>query len=186
MKTKRRKEFEREVLDHLDRLYGYALHLTKNTEDASDLVQDTYLNALKSAKQYTLGTNAGAWLFTIMRNTFLNKMRKKKRKPVGMAGEWIDQMAREDVSELKKHGPDPSTKLLDNLLKEDIVKAIDSLPEEFKDAVVLCDVQGFSYADIADILDIPIGTVRSRIHRGRLILRNLLAEWKNVAMGGNR
>jgi RNA polymerase sigma-70 factor (ECF subfamily) len=185
MKSMRRKTFEKEVLSHLDRLYGYAIHLTKNGEDASDLVQDTYLNALKSERQYSLGTNAGAWLFTIMRNTFLNKLRKKSRKPVGMAGEWIEQMAREDIAELKKLGPDPSVKFLDNLMKEDIVSAIDSLPDEFRDAVVLCDVQGFSYSDIATILEIPIGTVRSRIHRGRLILRNLLAEWKNVAMGGS-
>jgi len=185
MKSKRRKEFEQEVLAHLDRLFGYAMHLTKNPEDASDLVQDTYLNALKSEKQYSLGTNAGAWLFTIMRNTFLNKLRKKRRKPVGMAGEWIEQMAREDVAELKKIGPDPSVKFLDSLMEEDIVSAIDTLPDEFREAVVLCDVQGFSYADISSILKIPIGTVRSRIHRGRLILRNLLAEWKNVAMGGN-
>lgn len=185
MKSKRRKKFEKEVLSHLDRLYGYAIHLTKNRDDAADLVQDTYLNALKSEKQYSLGTNAGAWLFTIMRNTFLNKLRKKSRKPVGMAGEWIEHMAREDVAELKKMGPDPGAKFLDNLMREDIVSAIDSLPEEFRDAVVLCDVQGFSYADIASILDIPIGTVRSRIHRGRLILRNLLAEWKNVALGGS-
>jgi RNA polymerase sigma-70 factor, ECF subfamily len=185
MKSKRRNIFEKEVLGHLDRLYGYAMHLCKNSEDASDLVQDTYLNALKSEKQYSLGTNAGAWLFTIMRNTFLNKMRKISRKPASMAGEWIEQMAREDISELMKHGPDPGVKCLDNLLKEDISRAIDDLPEEFRDAVVLCDVQGFSYVEIASILDIPIGTVRSRIHRGRLILRHILADWKNVAMGGS-
>lgn len=184
MKSKRRKNFEEEVLCHLSRLYGYAMHLCMNSEDASDLVQDTYLNALKSEKQYSIGTNAGAWLFTIMRNTFLNKIRKTNRKPAGMAGEWIEQMSREDISELRKLGPDPGVKYLDNLLKEDIAHAIDNLPEEFKDTVVLCDVQGFSYSDIAEILDIPIGTVRSRIHRGRLILRHLLADWKNVAMGG--
>lgn len=184
MKSKRRKIFEKEVLCHLDRLYGYAMHLCDNSEDAADLVQDTYLNALKSEKQYSLGTNAGAWLFTIMRNTFLNKLRKRGRKPVGMVGEWIEQIAREDISELKKHGPDPGIKCLDNLLKEDIKRAMDNLPGEFKDAVVLCDVQGFSYSDIASILDIPIGTVRSRIHRGRLLLRHILADWKNVAMGG--
>ncbi|NOQ22254.1 MAG: sigma-70 family RNA polymerase sigma factor [Candidatus Aegiribacteria sp.] len=185
MKSRRRKIFEKEVICHLDRLYGYAMHLCRNDEDASDLVQDTYLNALKSEKQYSIGTNAGAWLFTIMRNTFLNKIRRMSRKPAGMAGEWIEQITREDISELKKHGPDPSVKCLDNLLKEDIARAIDDLPDEFKDTVILCDVQGFSYADIARILDIPIGTVRSRIHRGRLILRHLLADWKNVAMGGS-
>jgi len=185
MKSKRRKKFEEEVLCHLDRLFGYAMHLCKNSEDASDLVQDTYVSALKSEKQYSLGTNAGAWLFTIMRNTFLNKMRRRSRKPENMAGEWIEELARQDISELKKRGPDPSVKCLDNLLKDDITSAIDNLPEEFKDAVVLCDVQGFSYNDIASILEIPVGTVRSRIHRGRLLLRHLLADWKNVAMGGS-
>ncbi len=185
MKNKRKAGFEKEVLSHLDRLYGYSMHLCKNAEDASDLVQDTYLNALKSEKQYSLGTNAGAWLFTIMRNTFLNRIRKNERKPVGLAGKWIEQITREDVPELRKHGPDPSIKFMDNLLKEDITRAIDNLPEEFKDAVVLCDVQGFSYTDISSILGIPIGTVRSRIHRGRKILRHLLADWKNAAKGEN-
>ena len=185
MKSKQRMGFEKEVLSHLDRLYGYSMHLCKNAEDASDLVQDTYLNALKSEKQYSPGTNAGAWLFTIMRNTFLNKIRKNERKQVGLAGKWIEQITREDLPELKKHGPDPSIKFMDNLLKEDITRAIDKLPEEFRDTVVLCDVQGFSYTDISSILGIPIGTVRSRIHRGRKILRHLLADWKNAAKGEN-
>lgn len=184
MKSKRRKEFEQEVLSYLNRLYGYAMHLCKDNDDACDLVQETYVNALKSEKQYSLGTNAGAWLFTIMRNTFFNEMRTRRRRPVGMAGAWIEKLTREDISELRKHGPDPSVKFLDNLLKKDIREAIDNLPKEFKDTVVLCDVQGFSYSDIASILDIPIGTVRSRIHRGRSILQHLLADWKSIAGGG--
>lgn len=184
MKSEKRLIFEKEILSHLDRLYGYAMHLCGSSEDASDLVQDTYVSALKYEKQYSLGTNAGAWLFTIMRNTFLNKMRSKSRKPVGLVGEWIDELSRKDISELRKLGPDPSVQLLDDLLKEDIRKAIDNLPKEFRDTIVLCDVQGFSYSEIASILDIPIGTVRSRIHRGRSILRHLLVEWKNIAKEG--
>ncbi|MCD4847416.1 MAG: sigma-70 family RNA polymerase sigma factor [Candidatus Aegiribacteria sp.] len=184
MKSDQKQIFEQEILTHLDRLYGYAMHLCRNSDDASDLVQDTYLSALRYEKQYSIGTNAGAWLFTIMRNTFLNKMRSKNRRPVGLAGEWIEELSRKDISELRKLGPDPSVQMLDDLLKEDIREAIDSLPKEFRDAVVLCDVQGFSYSEIASILDIPIGTVRSRIHRGRSILRHLLAEWKNIAKEG--
>ena len=184
MTSDQKQIFEREILNHLDRLYGYAMHLCRNADDASDLVQDTYVSALKYEKQYSLGTNAGAWLFTIMRNTFLNKMRSKNRKPVGLAGEWIEELSRKNISELRKLGPDPSVQMLDDLLKEDIREAIDNLPKDFKDTIVLCDVQGFSYSEIASILDIPIGTVRSRIHRGRNILRHLLAEWKNFAKEG--
>ncbi len=181
MKDERRKKFEKEVLSHLDRLYSYAIHLTSDRDDAFDLVQDTYLNALKSEMQYSLGTNAGAWLFTIMRNLFLNKLRRKNRKNEGNVGEWIDQMAGTDMIGFEKTKTDPSARLFDRLLREDIVRAINTLPVEFREAVVLCDIQGFSYADISMILGVPIGTVRSRIHRGRMILRNMLAEWKNTA-----
>ena len=178
-----KKQFEREMLEHLDGLYGYALHLCRDLDDASDLVQETYAKALKSSSQYTLGTNARAWLFAIMRNTHLNEMRSRTRKPVGLAGEWIEELSRRDVSELHKYGPDPGVSFMDNLLRRDIEEALESLPGTFREAVVLCDVQGMSYSEISSVLDVPIGTVRSRIHRGRMMLRHLLSDWKSIAGG---
>jgi RNA polymerase sigma-70 factor (ECF subfamily) len=175
--------FEREMLDHLDGLYGYALHLCRDLEDASDLVQETYAKALKSSGQYTLGTNSRAWLFAIMRNTHLNEIRSRIRKPVGLAGEWIEELSRKDIPELHRYGPDPGVSFMDKLLRNDIEAALDSLPGTFREAVVLCDVQGMSYAEIASVLDIPIGTVRSRIHRGRMLLRHLLADWHRFSGG---
>jgi len=183
MDVAERSRFEREMLDQLDGLYGYALHLCRNQEDASDLVQETYAKALKSSDQYSLGTNAKAWLFAILRNTHLNEMRSRMRKPVGLAGEWIEELSRKDVSELHRYGPDPGVSFMDNLLGRDIEQALDSLPGTFREAVVLCDVQGMSYAEISQVLDVPIGTVRSRIHRGRMLLRHLLADWHRFAGG---
>ncbi len=178
MGQSRRERFEAEVLPHIDDLFGYAVHLCRNRDDAADLVQETYERALKASEQYTLGTNARAWLFAILRNTFLNQRRARSRRPESMGGTWIEEMARMDVAELHKVGPDPGVRMLDDLRARDIQEALETLPEDFRDAVVLCDVQGFKYAEIASILDIPIGTVRSRIHRGRIILRNLLAGWR--------
>ncbi len=178
-----RNQFDEEVLQHLDGLFGYALHLCRNREDASDLVQETYAKALKSASQYSLGTNARAWLFAIMRNTHLNEIRSRSRKPVGLAGEWIEELTRKDVAELRKFGPDPEATFMDRLLRHDIEEALRKLPETFREAVVLCDVQGFSYSEIASTLGVPIGTVRSRIHRGRMILRHLLTDWQKHSGG---
>ena len=183
MKNTDRKKFEQEVLQHLDGLYGYALHLCRDREDASDLVQETYAKALKSASQYTLGTNARAWLFAIMRNTHLNEIRSRSRKPVGLAGEWIEELSRKDLAELRKFGPDPGATFMDRLLRDDIEEAMTKLPRNFRDAVMLCDVQGFSYSEISSVLGVPIGTVRSRIHRGRMILRHLLADWEKYSGG---
>jgi RNA polymerase sigma-70 factor (ECF subfamily) len=169
--------FEDEVLQFLNGLYGYALHLTRNPEDACDLVQETYARAFRAWKQYTLGTNAKAWLFAILRNTFLNQRRSAKRRPTEVPCDWVDELPREDVPELLRFGPDPYDKFLNDLLRENIEEGLALLPETFRSAVVLCDVEGFSYKEIAEILDVPIGTVRSRIHRGRARLRELLERW---------
>ena len=172
-----RSEFDREVLQHLDSLYGYALHLSHNTEDAADLVQDTYARAFRSFQQYTLGTNAKAWLFAILRNTFLNQRRSIRRRPLEIHCDWIDELAADESVDPDRRGPDPYRRFLNNLLREDIANALARLPEDFRSAVVLCDVDGFSYSEIAEILGVPVGTVRSRIHRGRSRLRKHLEEW---------
>ncbi|MFO7950708.1 MAG: sigma-70 family RNA polymerase sigma factor [Candidatus Fermentibacteraceae bacterium] len=173
----RRELFEEEVMEFIDGLYGYALHLTRNPEDACDLVQETYARAFKAQEQYTLGTNARAWLFAILRNTFLNQIRSASRRPKEVQCDWVDELPHHGVEEIRKFGPDPYDQFLNDLLREDIEKALDELPEPFKSAVVLCDVEGFSYKEISEILGVPIGTVRSRIHRGRSHLRKRLERW---------
>jgi len=180
-----RDAFEREVLQYLDGLYGFALHLARNPEDASDLVQETYARAFRARSQYRLGTNARAWLFAILRNTFLNARRADGRAPRTVPCEWIDELPEGEENELPiRDSADPHRCFLNDLLREDIEKALAELPEEFRSAVVLCDVEEMSYADIADVLGVPIGTVRSRIHRGRAILQRKLSEWnKGVGRG---
>lgn len=178
--------FEVEVLQYLDGLYGYAIHLTRNPEDASDLVQETYARAFKARSQYRLGTNARAWLFAILRNTFLNDRRAACRSPKTVSCDWLDELAGEDQDGYESpRSPDPQKSFLAGLMREDIERALNRLPEEFRSAVVLCDVEEMSYAEIAQILAIPIGTVRSRIHRGRAILRRLLIEWQSSMMEGS-
>lgn len=176
--------FEVEVLSYLDGLYGYAIHLTRNPEDASDLVQETYARAFKARNQFRLGTNARAWLFAILRNTFLNDRRAACRSPRTISCDWLDELAGEEQEGFESpHSSDPQKSFLNSLLKEDIDRALNELPEEFRSAVVLCDVEEMSYAEIAQILEIPIGTVRSRIHRGRAILKKLLTGWQSSTEG---
>jgi len=178
--------FESEVLQYIDGLYGYAIHLTRNPDDASDLVQETYARAFKARSQYRLGTNARAWLFAILRNTFLNDRRAACRSPRTVSCDWLDELAGEDQDGFESpRSPDPQKSFLAGLMREDIENALNRLPEEFRSAVVLCDVEEMSYAEISQILAIPIGTVRSRIHRGRAILRKLLVEWQSEMMEGS-
>lgn len=178
--------FESEVLQYIDGLYGYAIHLTRNPDDASDLVQETYARAFKARSQYRLGTNARAWLFAILRNTFLNDRRSACRSPKTVSCDWLDELAGEDQDGFESpRSPDPQKSFLAGLMREDIESALNRLPEEFRSAVVLCDVEEMSYAEISQILSIPIGTVRSRIHRGRAILRKLLVGWQSAMMEGS-
>ena len=173
-----RQLFEDEVMRYLDGLYCYALHLARNDEDACDLVQETYARAFKAYRQYELGTNARAWLFTILRNTFLNRIRKAKRSPVKARFEEQEEIASAIPDSVQPPlGTDPETELIRDEMREDIQAAMSRLPESFRSAVILCDVEGFSYKEISSILDVPVGTVRSRIHRGRAMLQKMLAKW---------
>ncbi len=163
--------FEREALACLDALYGTALRLTANPADAEDLVQDTYLKALRAEAQFTPGTNLKAWLFTILHNTFLNRRRRAVREPVALEPDEIERVASGAVET-------PETLLLRGTLDADLQAALDALPHAFREAVWLRDVEEFSYADIAKILEIPIGTVMSRISRGRRLLYERLTAAK--------
>jgi RNA polymerase sigma-70 factor (ECF subfamily) len=157
--------FVREALTYLDSLYGTALRLTRRPADAEDLVQDTYLKAFRSASQFQRGTNLKAWLFTILHNTFRNMLRHDGRNPVDVDSEYVEQAPAYGPTE---HSPEEL--LTRATLDADLQAALDGLPDAFRQAVWLRDVEELSYAEIAQVLAVPIGTVMSRISRGRRAL----------------
>jgi RNA polymerase sigma-70 factor (ECF subfamily) len=168
--------FEREALSYVDSLYGTALRLTRHVADAEDLVQDTYLKAFRAREQFQRGTNLKAWLFTILHNTFRNRRRDAGRSPVDVDSERVEQAI--DTGSLQQT---PETLLARATLDADLQAALDALPEAFRQAVWLRDVEEFSYAEIADIVGVPIGTVMSRISRGRRMLHQKLVAARPIA-----
>jgi len=172
------KRFEQEALPLLDSLYGAALRMTRNPADAEDLVQETMLRAYRSFKSFEPGTNLKAWLFRILTNAYINTYRKRQREPRKVSQDEIEEF--DLYQQLKEHDPDfsvtPENIVLDNLVDSDIIAAIDELPEQFRLAVVLSDIEGFSYAEMAEIMSVPMGTVMSRLHRGRKALQRRLWE----------
>jgi len=168
--------FSDEALSYIDALYGTALRLTRRPQDAEDLVQDTYLKAFRASKQFQRGTNLKAWLFTILHNTFRNMRRHDGRNPVDVDSETVEQAA-----DLAADERTPEQLLTRATLDSDLQAALDGLPDAFRQAVWLRDVEEFSYADIAAIVDVPIGTVMSRISRGRRMLYERLAPIRSGA-----
>jgi RNA polymerase sigma-70 factor (ECF subfamily) len=169
--------FEAEALGSLDSLYRTALRLTRNPADAEDLVQDTYLKAFRAADRFEPGTNLRAWLFTILHNTARNRARDRAREAVTVDSETVERAM--DVPSSGR-AETPETLLLRDTLAPDLQAAIDDLPDAFRQAVWLRDVEEFSYAEIAEMLDIPVGTVMSRISRGRRMLFERLQHLKPV------
>jgi RNA polymerase sigma-70 factor, ECF subfamily len=170
--------FAQEALTYLDHLYGTALRLTRRPADAEDLVQDTYLKAFRGRSQFEPGTNLKAWLFTILHNTFRNMRRHDGRNPVDVDSEAVEQAV--DVSGRDRT---PEQLLTRQALDADLQAALDALPDAFRQAVWLRDVEEFSYAEIARMIDVPIGTVMSRISRGRRLLYERLAAARTPATG---
>lgn len=170
--------FERDALPYLDQLYGAAMRMTKNPSDAEDLVQETFVKAFAAFDSYTDGTNLKAWLFRILTNTYINTYRKKQREPhQSSADELLDWQLAEAESHTSTGLRSAEMEALDRLADADIVEAMAALPEEFRLAVYLADVEGFPYKEIAEIMETPVGTVMSRLHRGRKLLRDSLAEY---------
>lgn len=175
--AQRKARFETDALVFTSQLYGAALRYTKNTHDAQDLVQDTYAKAFTSFHQFEPGTNLKAWLYRILTTTFINNYRKDQRRPQISAGEVEDWQIAEASSHTSDQGKSAEDEVLENIADKDVKEALGQLPEEFRIAVYLSDVEGFSYKEIAEITGVPTGTVMSRLHRGRKLLRSSLATY---------
>ncbi len=178
-RPKHRSEFEAIALPHLDALYGAAYRLTRNARDAEDLVQDAMLRAYRFWDSFQQDSNCKAWLFKILTNTFINTYQKAKRGREILSAAATEQEAIDGVlvHEQSMSQRDPRGVLLDKTMSQEVVQALAEIPAEFRMAVVLCDVEGFSYKEIADIMECPVGTVMSRLYRGRRLLKKALHEF---------
>jgi RNA polymerase sigma-70 factor, ECF subfamily len=172
-----RERFERDVLPLLPSLYGAAMRMTRNRSDAEDLVQETYLRAYRGFAGFQEGTNLKAWLYRILTNSYINIYRKKQREPQIVDGpEDVDEWYLYDRLGGRSVEDSAETTVLDTIPDQAVKDAVESLPERFRLPVLLADVEGFSYKEIAEIMDTPIGTVMSRLHRGRKALEKALWE----------
>ena len=172
--------FEREFLPHIDALYNFAYHLTYNEDDANDLVQETFLKSYRFIDSYEQGTNAKAWLFKILKNGFINDYRKKSKEPNKI--DYEDVVFQHDQEDARHVGTvDMRQEIFQGMLGDEVTGAINRLPVDFRTVILLCDIEGFSYEEIAKIINIPIGTVRSRLHRARHMLKDALKDYaKNL------
>ncbi len=164
-------DFEAAAMPFVDSLYNTAFRMTRNAEDAEDLVQESYLKAYKYYDKFQEGTNFKAWLFKILKNTFINNYRRRQARPPQSDFSDIEESFETQVSdEVKRRIKSPEEELLEDVLDEDVQRALDDLPTDYRMAVLLADLEGFSYKEIAEILELPVGTVMSRLYRGRKLL----------------
>lgn len=172
----RKIDFDEEAVPHMNILHGYALKITGNQLDADDLVQETFLRAFRFFDKFEKGTNCKAWLFRVMKNLFINKYRKNQREPGKVDYDEIENYF-DTIRSEKLDSTDLQEKVFSNLLDDDVTRALNSLQDDFKTVVILCDLEGLSYEEIAEFIQCPIGTVRSRLHRGRKMLQQKLYDY---------
>jgi RNA polymerase sigma factor (sigma-70 family) len=166
-------KFEKDLLPHVNALHTFAYHLSYNEEDARDLVQETYLKAYRAIDSYDEGTNAKAWLFKILKNNYINLYRKKSKAPRKV--DYEDFVGQHEKEESKlSNRVDLRQEIYQDLMGDEVTIAINTLPVDFRTVILLCDIEGFTYEEIAKIIDVPIGTVRSRLHRARNLLKEKL------------
>ena len=175
--AEKRQAFEKEALPHMDALYRTALRMTKNVGDAEDLVQEALVKAYRFWDKFETGSNCRAWLFKIMTNVFINEYRSKARSPMSVNVDDIDDNYLYGQLAANSDGDNPEKELFAKMLDDDVKKAIDELPEDFRIVVVLSFIEGFSYQEIAEIADLQLGTVKSRLHRGRKLLQKELLDY---------
>jgi RNA polymerase sigma-70 factor (ECF subfamily) len=168
--------FNQEFMPHINSMYNFAYRLTLDGDDAKDLLQDTYLKAFRFIDSFQQGTNAKAWLFRILKNSFINDYRKKSKEPSKVDYQEVETFYNsEDVD--RQITPDLRVEALQDMIGDEISVALNSLDVDFRTVIILCDLEGFKYEEMAKILDIPIGTVRSRLHRARNLLKEKLSEY---------
>ncbi len=168
--------FNQEFMPHINSMYNFAYRLTLDADDAKDLLQDTYLKAFRFIDSFQQGTNAKAWLFRILKNSFINDYRKKSKEPSKVDYQEVETFYNsEDVD--RQITPDLRVEALQDMIGDEISVALNSLDVDFRTVIILCDLEGFKYEEMAKILDIPIGTVRSRLHRARNLLKEKLSEY---------
>jgi RNA polymerase sigma factor (sigma-70 family) len=178
--TQKEKEtiFDKEFLPHIDSMYNFAHRLTFDEDDAKDLVQDTYLKAYRFITSFEQGTNAKAWLFRIMKNSFINDFRKKSKQPTKVDYQEVETFYNSDDVD-SSITTDLRVETVQDMIGDEISNALNSLDVDFRTVIILCDLEGFKYDEMAKILDIPIGTVRSRLHRARNLLKEKLSDYAN-------
>lgn len=176
--------FDGEFMPHIRSMYNFAYRLTLDQDDAKDLVQDTYLKAYRFIESFQRGTNAKAWLFRILKNSFINDYRKKSKEPSKVDYQEVETYYNSDDVD-RQITPDLRVESLKDMIGDEISNALNSLDVDFKTVIILSDLEGFKYEEMAKILDIPIGTVRSRLHRARNLLKEKLSEYAKT-MGYNK
>jgi RNA polymerase sigma factor (sigma-70 family) len=174
--SEKQKVFNQEFMPHINSMYNFAYRLTLDGDDAKDLLQDTYLKAFRFIDSFQQGTNAKAWLFRILKNSFINDYRKKSKEPSKVDYQEVETFYNsEDVD--RQITPDLRVEALQDMIGDEISTALNALDVDFRTVIILCDLEGFKYEEMAKILDIPIGTVRSRLHRARNLLKEKLSEY---------
>ena len=168
--------FDKEFLPHIHSMYNFGYRLTLDRDDAKDLVQDTYFKAYRFIESFQKGTNAKAWLFRILKNSFINDYRKKVKEPNKVDYQEVESYYNSDDVE-RQITPDLRVEALRDMIGDEISNALNALDVDFRTVIILCDLEGFKYEEMAKILDIPIGTVRSRLHRARQLLKEKLSDY---------